>query len=196
MTAWQTFVEKWKNCTLCPLHTQRDRIVLARGKIPADIMLVGEAPGASENAIGVPFCGPAGRLLDQIVEKAIPLSISVVYCNLVCCFPADAKREGVNEPSHKEITACSSRLAEFVNLARPRLIVRVGALAAYHVDHTDTVRCADVVHPAAILRMPLAQRQMATQKSIVIIRNAVADMLESGSVKFTKWGEEHASSKS
>ena len=118
--------------------------------------------------------------------------------NLVCCFPRNAKAEGSEEPEYNEILSCRPRLIEFVNIAQPRLIVCVGALAAEYVDHSDTVRCIDIIHPAAILRkdMPQAQKNMAAQRAIVILRNAVEDMLQVGSVNFTKWGQNYASVKS
>ena len=156
------------------------------------MLFCGEAPGASEDALGQPFVGPAGKLLDQIIERSLPPTVTHVLTNLVCCFPKEAKASGENEPHTAEIRACRPRLIEFVNLARPRLIVCVGALAADHVDHADTVRCADIVHPAAILRMPLAQKQMAVQRAIVVIRNAVEDMLAAPRTEFTEWGTKYA----
>ena len=70
-TPWQAFAERWKDCRSCRLCEQRDKIVLARGTIPCDILMVGEAPGLSENSRGLPFDGPAGHRLDQIVAKVV-----------------------------------------------------------------------------------------------------------------------------
>lgn len=212
MSAWTDHVKNWKDCIRCPLGQQRDRICLARGSVPCDVLFVGEAPGASEDAIGLPFVGPAGRLLDQIVDRAIgstlikgpvgyngvglmddPKPVTTAFTNLVACFPAEAKAEGINEPHMSEIKACRERLVEFVNTAQPRLIVCVGALASEHVDHGDTVPCVDIVHPAFILaRLPLAQKQMAVQREIVRLRCAVEKMLESPRQQFTKWGDRYA----
>lgn len=177
MSAWTEHVARWGSCTDCPLCQQRDRICLARGNIPADIVFIGEAPGASEDAIGRPFVGPAGKLLDNIIDRAVPPGVRCALTNLVCCFPQEAKSRGNNEPETQEILACEPRLVEFVNIARPKLIVCVGSLAAQWIDHSDTVPVVDIVHPAAILRMPLAQRQMATQKSVVVLRNAIDDII-------------------
>lgn len=194
MSAWTDHVARWKDCTACPLCRQRDRICLARGVVPADVLFIGEAPGASEDALGQPFVGPAGRLLDRIIERALPPTVRYVLTNLVACFPREAKDCGENEPERGEVLACRSRLVEFVNIVQPRLIVCVGSLAAQYVDHGDTVPCVDIIHPAATLgpRMPLAQKQMAIQRAVVILRNAVEDMLQLGSTKFTKWGTRHA----
>ena len=193
MSAWTDHVARWKDCTKCPLHQQRDNIVLARGQIPCDVLFVGEAPGASENALGQPFVGPAGRLMDQIIERSLPPNMRYALTNLVCCFPADAKARGENEPEHNEIEACRPRLVDFVTLARPTLVVFVGRLSDSYgpwvvapgvtcaggvvEGHQTLRRWTSIVHPAAILRMPLAQKQMAVQKSVVVLRSAVAAMV-------------------
>lgn len=193
MTLWVEHVARWRDCTDCPLCQQRDRICLARGSIPADVCFIGEAPGASEDALGQPFVGPAGKLLDQIIERSLPPNVRYALTNLVACFPA--KLLGYNEPEHDEILACRSRLVEFVNIARPRMIVCVGLLATQYVPREPNMRYVDIVHPAAVLRMPLAQQQMAVQKSVVVLRNAVEDVLGSEGKNFTQWGNDDASSK-
>ena len=202
MSQWTEHAAKWGDCQRCPLAQQRDRICLARGTVPADIVFVGEAPGASEDAIGQPFVGPAGKLLDEIVVRSVGHTsskcgiphIRLAWTNLVCCFPREAKARGDNEPADKEIEACEPRLIEFVNLCRPKLIVCVGALAVRWIDHEDTIKCVDIDHPAYILRMPLAQRQMALQRAVVILRNAVEDVLQSNQ-EFQEWRNGgHASS--
>jgi uracil-DNA glycosylase len=214
MSAWLDHVNHWKDCMRCPLAAQRDNIVLARGSVPCDVLMIGEAPGASEDTLGLPFKGPAGVMLDNdqenhpgIVQRAIEhrlewsetmrrnvwvSDVRIAYCNLVCCFPREAKARGDNEPEHDEIIACRPRLIEFVNIAQPRLIVCVGGLATEYIDHKDTVRCIDIVHPAAILaHMPAAQKSHAVNQCIVRIRTAVAVMLQSD-VTFTQWGAKYA----
>lgn len=183
---WTDHVAKWKDCTACPLSQQRFRICLGRGTVPCDVLFIGEAPGQSEDAVGQPFKGPAGDLLDQIVERSVYPPTTWAMTNLVCCFPAEAKARGDNEPTSAEIAACEPRLIEFVNIARPRLIVCVGKLSSQWIDRSDTVSCVDIDHPAYILRMPLAQKQMAVQRCIVRVRNAVEDVLAEPKV-FTKW---------
>lgn len=183
MSAWTDHVAKWKDCQRCPLAQQRSNIVLARGQVPCDVLFVGEAPGASEDALGQPFKGPAGQLLDQVIEHSVSEGIRYALTNLVACFPAEAKARGDNEPEPEEIAACRPRLLEFIRIARPKLIVCVGRLASDFIGHdaygkVDGARIVDIVHPAAILRMPLAQKGYAVQKAIVTVRNAVEDMLK------------------
>lgn len=78
---------KWKNCQKCPLCRSRGKIVLARGKIPSPLLLVGESPGESENVIGRPFIGPAGKLLDRILKVAVDGRVDYAITNLVACIP-------------------------------------------------------------------------------------------------------------
>jgi uracil-DNA glycosylase len=158
---------------------------LARGQVPADIVFVGEAPGASENFLGQPFVGPAGDLLQQIIKQALPPDIRYALTNLVACFPAEAKARGDNEPEQSEILACRPRLVEFINLCRPRLIVCVGTLASNYLPRESTPT-ANIVHPAAILRMPKAQKNMAAERSIMVLLGAVQKMLQSSYI-FTNW---------
>lgn len=193
MSAWTDHVAKWQDCTKCPLGHQRSNIVFARagvvggitkgGALPVDVAFVGEAPGASEDALGLPFVGPAGDLQQQITERALPVGTTYTFCNLVCCYPREAKDRGDNEPEPEEIMACRPRLYEFLGIARPKLVVLVGVLASDYIGHDANgnvlgAKAVDVIHPAAILRMPLAQKHMAIQQSIVTIRNGYENVVQ------------------
>lgn len=70
MSLFSSHVERWRDCEGCSLSSRRSRVVLYRGKIPCDVLLVGEAPGDSEDVVGVPFVGPAGRLLDAMIAES------------------------------------------------------------------------------------------------------------------------------
>jgi DNA polymerase len=157
------------------------------------VLFVGEAPGASEDALGEPFVGPAGQLLDNesaknpgIVQCALPAWVRRAFTNLVCCFPREAKDRGDNEPQDEEIMACRPRLHEFISkVAQPKLIVCVGQLASNYIGQHDAygkvlgAKVIEIVHPAFILRsMPLVQKQMAVQKSIIQIRSAASEVLQ------------------
>lgn len=130
---WQLHVEKWRDCSECTLCTQRNRIVLGRGQVPADVVFVGEAPGDSEDVIGQPFVGPAGKLLDEVIRLAVAgreRTLRLAFTNLVCCFPKEAKQTDNHQPAYEEIKACAPRLGEFIEVvARPEMVVCVGDLA-------------------------------------------------------------------
>lgn len=149
--------EDWGSCTRCPLHEGRAKVVLGRGKLPCDILLIGEAPGESENVLGQPFVGPAGHLLDRIIRSAVPDSMAWAITNLVACIP---RQDGskVSEPDPDDILHCAPRLDEFVRMANPRLIVCVGKLAESWVIGTKGRRhllawyngaMIGIIHPAA-----------------------------------------------
>lgn len=131
-------------------------------------------------------------LLDDIIARAVPADVRYVLTNLVACFPREAKERGDNEPEVSEIFACRPRLIKFVNIAKPRLIVRVGKLAVSYMNFDLSVPFCDIDHPAYIARLPLAQRGMATQRAVVILRNAVTDVLKTPRTEWQPWGQEHA----
>lgn len=189
-TVYQRHVERWRGCTACRLHEGRRQVVFARGDVPAHVVLVGEAPGRSENVIGSPFVGPAGHLMDSIVRVALAgLLIDgsaprAAFCNIVGCFPREEKEAGINAPPASAIKACSPKLREFIEMCRPLLIVAVGALskkwAPMATEGPGGWQCkwTSVTHPAAILRQPLVQQGMESRRAAVVIRTALDDLLE------------------
>src|SRR6266404_2065579 len=146
MTPYRQHVEKWRDCRLCPLWEGRLRVVFARGDVPAEVVFVGEAPGASEDSLGgpnghpgQPFVGPAGNLLDRMIEDArqrwqVPgmegptynTIERIAFCNVVGCFPVDAKDTDDHRPPAESVKACRPKIDEFLRICRPRLVVLVG----------------------------------------------------------------------
>jgi DNA polymerase len=179
LTAWEAHVQKWRNCTRCLLHTHRQLVVLAKGRLPCDVLFIGEAPGESENILGRPFAGPAGKLLDRIIDRSLeglPWVPRLAYTNVVACFPAEAKKSGDHRPPAAAIKACSDRLKEFLWIARPRLIVLVGDTARKHVcgvQDDENLPMTEIIHPAAILRAPQVQQEMMAKRASVILQSAV-----------------------
>ncbi len=180
MTPYQRHKKQWSNCKGCLLYKHRKRVVLARGKIPAEILFIGEAPGASEDVLGRPFVGPAGKLLDRIIDRAIDGQHDYALTNLVACIPKeDGKKAG--EPPEEAIEACASRLLEFSKICDPLVTICVGRLAAKWVpgiltEENITEVFVEIIHPAAILRMDVSQQGLAVQRAIVTIEDAVVDL--------------------
>jgi uracil-DNA glycosylase family 4 len=176
-------VNLWHACTKCPLSLGRQHVVLARGSVPADVVFAGEAPGASEDAVGKPFVGPAGRLLqvsviDRIWEGLPEPKPTYALTNLVACLPTSEDGMKIGEPETADIKACSSRLQQFINLCKPKLVVAVGALAAKWLPTlTYDAKTVEIMHPAAIIRANLAQRGLLIQRAVVTVANAVEEML-------------------
>ncbi len=180
-------VRDWKDCTLCYLHEGRNRIVLAKGKLPCDILLLGEAPGESENVLGVPFVGVAGKLLDHIISRAIGeegrLRFRLAYANLIACIPREDGGKA-SEPPAESIEACKPRLEDLIEIANPRLVVCVGKHSTEWTEPGFThsialpkkVRRVSIDHPSYILRANVIQKGLLIQKASVVIGNAVEEL--------------------
>ena len=112
-------------CTRCPLHQGRKNIVFGKGAGDAELMFIGEGPGAEEDRQGVPFVGRAGQLLDRMLA-AVGLKRSQVYItNIVKCRPP-----GNRDPQSAEVAACRPYLEEQVQAVSPKVICTLGKPAA------------------------------------------------------------------
>jgi DNA polymerase len=113
-------------CTRCRLHEGRSRIVFGDGNPNAELMFVGEGPGAEEDRRGVPFVGRAGELLTSMIEKGLGIARSEVYiCNIVKCRPPENRT-----PLADEAATCQPYLDGQIAAVRPRVIVALGRPAA------------------------------------------------------------------
>ena len=158
------------DCTRCKLHgLGRRQIVFGVGNPDADLMFVGEAPGADEDVQGEPFVGRAGQLLTKIIE-AIDLQRQDVYiANLIKCRPP-----GNRNPEPDEVEQCEPFLSRQIDAIRPKVIVALGKFAAQSLLRTTdpisrlrgreyTYRDAILMptyHPAYLLRSPSAKRDV------------------------------------
>jgi uracil-DNA glycosylase len=179
---YQLHVARWHDCERCELFKLRTKVVLCRGKVPCDILLVGEASGASEDVLGQPFRGPAGQLLDKIVAQAIPSIWRVAFTNIVACIPLNDESNKLGEPPEFAIKACAPRLKEFVEIAQPELLVCVGKLSSKHLstsieDFDGNYKYVEIIHPAAVLRADITQRGLMVQRAIVTLRDAVSELV-------------------
>ncbi len=191
MTPIQLHLLQWKDCKRCEYSNTRNKIVLGKGDIPCDILMVGEAPGPSEDMLGLPFIGKAGKILDRIINKVFgPVEkrkYRIAYNNIVACIPLI--REGEHEKEEPDahcIEECKPRLEEFIRIASPRLIVAVGKLSMEWLDkkykHSikyGSIPIVTIQHPASILRMPAPAQPTAEHRAKVIIASAVTEYLES-----------------
>jgi uracil-DNA glycosylase len=165
------------DCTRCKLHTQgRSQIVFGVGNPEADLMFVGEAPGADEDAQGIPFVGRAGQLLTKIIE-AIGLKREDVYiANVIKCRPP-----GNRNPEQDEVETCEPFLFQQIDVIRPKVVVALGTFAARTLLRTlDPIsrlrgrvfdyRGAKLVptfHPAYLLRNPSSKREVWEDMKLV-----------------------------
>jgi len=113
-------------CTRCRLHEGRTQIVFGDGNPDADLLFVGEGPGEQEDLRGIPFCGRAGELLTQMIEKGLGLARRDVYiCNIVKCRPPQNRA-----PHADEAFTCRPFLDGQIDAVRPKVIVALGKPAA------------------------------------------------------------------
>ena len=151
------------NCLKCPLGSTRTKFVYGVGNPNAKIVFVGEGPGKTEDEIGEPFVGQAGKLLDKILA-AINFDRTQVYIlNMVKCRPPENRA-----PLQEEMDACHPYLMEQLRLLRPQLICALGRVAAAGLlktnaslgslrGHWHDFKGIEVIvtyHPAALLRNP------------------------------------------
>jgi uracil-DNA glycosylase len=163
-------VEIGPDCRLCKLHSLgRKQVVFGVGNPDADLMFVGEAPGADEDIQGEPFVGRAGQLLTKIIE-AIGLKRSDVYiANVIKCRPP-----GNRNPEPDEVERCEPFLFRQVDIVKPKVIVALGKFAAQSLLKTNDpitrlrgreyrFRSATLIptfHPAYLLRNPSSKREV------------------------------------
>lgn len=169
---------KWENCEACDLYNRRKKVIFVRGTLPCDVLMIGEAPGVSEDIIGRPMVGPAGKLLDFIIGRACAKAgepVSWAITNLVSCIPLGEDGAKTEEPEIESIDACSDKLYELAKIAKPRAIVTIGTLAEAYVDQSLiqlrkevplTKDRITIMHPAAILRADIAFKDLLIQRAI------------------------------
>jgi len=148
-------------CRRCRLSESRNAVVFGSGSSTANLMFIGEAPGAEEDRQGLPFVGRAGELLTRIIQ-AIDLSREEVYiANIIKCRPP-----GNRDPLPEEVTACRGYLERQIDLIAPKIIVLLGKVAAQTLLGNDLtlgrmrgqwykvrgVETRVTYHPAALLR--------------------------------------------
>jgi DNA polymerase len=111
-------------CTRCPLAATRNQVVFGAGNADADLMFVGEAPGAEEDRQGLPFVGRAGGLLTQLLEEIGMAREDVFIANVLMCRPP-----GNRDPQPLEIESCHPYLLEKIELIEPRVVCTLGNFA-------------------------------------------------------------------
>lgn len=163
MGEWEKLHQQCLNCRGCALAETRTNVVFGVGNPEAEVLFIGEAPGANEDAQGEPFVGRAGKLLDDMLAM-IGLDRSKIYItNSVKCRPPQNR-----DPLNTEKDACRGYLRRQVELMRPRIIVCLGRISAAEIIKDDFkitqehgqfferggIQMMALYHPAALLRDP------------------------------------------
>ena len=155
------------NCQLCQLAKKRQNLVFGDGNPNAQIVFVGEAPGADEDQQGLPFVGRAGQLLTKIIEAMGIQRKDVYICNILKCRPP-----GNRNPLPDEISLCEPFLIKQLQAISPKVICALGTFAAQTLLKTDVpitllrgrfhtyngIKLMPTYHPAYLLRNPSAKK--------------------------------------
>lgn len=151
------------DCRKCPLAETRNRFVFGVGNPDADVVIIGEAPGADEDKQGEPFVGRAGQLLNKILEAVDFQREDVFICNILKCRPPNNR-----DPLASEVEQCEPYLHKQLELLQPKIMLALGRIAAQTLlrssDSLTTLRARVhsyqgipllvTYHPAALLRNP------------------------------------------
>jgi DNA polymerase len=163
----KTVYDEARQCVRCPLHQTRTTVVFGAGNADADLMFIGEAPGANEDRLGLPFVGQAGKLLDKLLAEIGFERSDVFIANTLKCRPPNNR-----DPHPNEIEACHEYLQRQVDLIEPVVICTLGnfstkllrsdntGISRLHgreevrIIGTRAVRLYPLYHPAAALYTP------------------------------------------
>lgn len=160
--------KKIENCKSCKLASSRKHLVFGEGNSNADLVLVGEAPGAEEDATGKPFVGRAGKLLTDIITKGMKLTRDEIFiCNVLKCRPPLNR-----DPEKDEIEACMGILQKQLEIINPKVICTLGRFSAFvllgkgkrlgdyrgKIHHYRNIPVVVTYHPSALLRNPKLKR--------------------------------------
>lgn len=193
-----------QTCRGCDLYAQAEQIVFGRGPSTSRLMLVGEQPGDVEDREGLPFVGPAGAMLDQVLHDAGAGDIAIYVTNAVKHFRWKPDRGGKRRlhqtPTAAQSTACRPWLAAELNAVRPSVLVALGATAATSLfgpafrltrhrgeqvswppdqgSFADSSLSIDhalaTIHPSAVLRAPPEDRQQRRTELVNDLRFALS----------------------
>lgn len=178
----EALARRASGCTLCRLSEGRTQVVFGRGSPAAELVVVGEAPGREEDRTGLPFVGPAGKLLDLLLLSVGFDRESVYICNVLKCRPPNNR-----DPLADEVETCAPYLHAQLDTIQPRVLLAVGKFAAQMLSGTETTigrlrgriheyRGIPVVatyHPAYLLRSPNATRK--TWQDLQLMRQVMDD---------------------
>jgi uracil-DNA glycosylase len=189
---YQSIEEMVPHCTTChrcELGQYRTHAVIGRGNPTADVLIVGEGPGQSEDEQGLPFVGRSGQLLEKILESVHFNSEKDVYiCNIVKCRPPDNRT-----PTPDEAEACKPYLLEQIRIVNPKIILLTGATAVRGLtgDKRGITKirgqwiewqgylCMPIFHPAYLLRNPSREPnspKWLMWKDIQAVRTKLAEL--------------------
>ena len=184
MHTWETLERACRDCSRCELCHGRTNPVFGVGNRTADVMFVGEGPGEQEDLQGIPFVGPAGKLLDEMLCIIdLDRNRNCYIGNIVKCRPPQNR-----DPREEEQEACIDYLRNQVALVQPKIIVCLGRIAAKRLIHPEYritrehgqwvnkngIWMTAIYHPSALLRD--VDKRPETFEDLLSIRNKIREI--------------------
>ncbi len=181
---WEELEKSCLDCHKCELGDTRTNLVFGVGVRDAEIMLIGEGPGEQEDLSGIPFVGPAGKLLDDMLKIiGLDRNKNVYIANIVKCRPP-----GNRDPLREEQSACIGWLRGQYKLLRPKIVVCLGRIAACALIKDDFkitrehgkwfdiggVKFMAIYHPSALLRDP--SKRPETFEDLMELESMIKEM--------------------
>ena len=184
---WEKLQQEVVECKACPLFKTRTQTVFGTGNINAEVMFIGEAPGAQEDKQGEPFVGRAGQLLDAML-RAIGFSREDIYiANILKSRPPNNR-----DPLPEEVAVCTPFLIRQIGLIQPKLLVTLGRIAAQFLLNTAdsigslrgkqfyygtaNIPTLAMYHPAYLLRSP--QNKSKAYEDLCLIKRTLENLRE------------------
>ncbi len=158
---FETLQQEYQTCTLCPsLCQSRTKVVFGSGNPHAEILFIGEAPGATEDKQGIPFCGLSGKVLDELLSSIFLSRNDIFITNTILCRPPENRN-----PTKEEVEHCRERLDRLIQIMQPKVIVTIGNFATERIlgkkgikslhgkifEHGNGIKVVPVIHPANYL---------------------------------------------
>jgi len=190
---------EYKSCEKCSeLCKSRTQVVFGSGNPNSKILFIGEAPGASEDKEGIPFCGMSGKILNELLSSVGLERNDIFITNTILCRP-----ENNRNPNKEEVENCRDRLDQLIKIMQPRVIVTIGNFATDRIIkkkgvtsihgkvfsttiNNIPVQVVPVIHPANFLyqgRNPELFKQMSSDFQI-IAKLAKAEKVQKGLAEF------------
>ena len=192
MSEWEALRQECLRCHACTLAEKRTNVVFGVGREDAEVLFIGEAPGANEDIQGEPFVGRGGKLLDDMLAMIGLHRQNIYITNSVKCRPPENR-----DPLNTEKDACRGYLRAQVRLMKPKIIVCLGRISAMELikpdfkisrehgqffDRSGTLMMA-LYHPAALLRDP--RKKPETFEDLKRLQEKIAEVCDHTPIEFT-----------
>lgn len=183
MPPFLSLQQEYSTCQRCPsLCKSRTQVVFGSGNQNAEVLFIGEAPGAEEDSQGIPFCGASGKVLQELLASINLTRDNVFITNTILCHP-----ENNRNPAKDEVENCRERLDQLIQIMKPKVIVTIGNFATERIlgkkgitqlrgkifpltINNQDVQVVPVVHPANLLyngRNPAILQQMKDDFKVI-----------------------------